>query len=499
MKKSTLRNLSFALCFFMLPGLFGHWQTSTACLLFLLCVAPAWLLGSKSRLFSVKVILGTVVLTVGVTLLLFYLLPENYHYQSHRRFHFTAVESFPVSAKLGLFLVLFVFATRILEKMLPLSISAIAYGYPRTQPVHQAYFGNIPYIYLKSRSLVFQIAIVLIIVLAIPLNTWMFDRGIGITGVAPTEALPFKLNGILTYTEKLIIPGIITLLYSYTCRSSLGFVLFLAFYAAFLGVATASRGAALLVMVLPLFFAWVDRRYMLFLVALLATGFAILLTTEARTFLHVVEDNLTSLNNSLGIIGSQYEAFRLIGDDFIYRILMIFPTFLGRIESFYMLFMSSQFDANAVGGPWPILLKSLHWGLVDLGHDAVHQEFFGHTVPIGFYNAAGTIASYAFWASNGHLWMLLFFTLTSSFFLVTFEFSVRRVFYKYELAPFLLAPFVFIVSIFYYMSPGWPVLNFIWLFFLFFAFVPRMSVLVLMFRIIGLDNYPVSYAKSSPK
>lgn len=477
-KISICRNLLLILCCLILIGLFGYWQASIACLFLFLCMLPGWLISQRSRFFSVKVILGTVIFTVSVSLVLFYLFPQDYHYQHHRPFNYTAIDSFPVSVILGLFFTLFVSASRVWEIILPSFIN------------HQSSASSILYTPPKSRSLIFQLIIFSIILCTIPFNIWMYNRGLGLTGVEPSEPLPYRLTGVLIYLEKLIIPGVITLLYLHTRRRSFSFILLLGFYASFIGISTLSRGVALLVLIFPLYFSWFEHRYILFLITLISALFAILLATEARYFLYLGENNSIIANNSLYIGGLIYETiFQLLQEQngIIHEIVMIFPLILSRIEAFHLLFLSSQFDASSVGGPWEIWLKSLHWGLTDLGHDAVHIEFFGSTVPMGFYNAASTLSSYTLWASNNNLSMLFIFALTSSFYLVTLEWSINRILYKYKLLC-LSSPFIFVISIFYYMSIGWPVFLPLTLLFLFLALVPRLTIVTFIFHIIGLQN-----------
>jgi hypothetical protein len=98
----------------------GQFQTVIAWWIMLACLLPALTWSTNSRALSVKIFVWITLITQGVTVLNFYLDPSKYSFQSHRPFHFTGLESLQVFYKVGIFLMVFLSVTNILERLLKL-------------------------------------------------------------------------------------------------------------------------------------------------------------------------------------------------------------------------------------------------------------------------------------------------------------------------------------------------------------------------------------------
>lgn len=456
----------------------------------ILCLLPAIILVQGSSFVSLKVAVWLAFISQAVTMPMFYLRPEAYQFQSHRPFGFTGFEALPVFLPLGIFLLALLASAALLSSLFKLAPRRLirrpinsAAGF-FTEGLAYLSSNNPQSLAGKAGSPLATLAIVSTVILMLPLNSWMFQMGIGLTGVTP-PLLPFRLSGGLTYFATYLVPFLLAYLYIRTSRRSLLIVLVLGAYSAFLGVSTVSRGAALLVILAPLAYSIIDRRWALLFTSILLASFSLFVTTFSRNVVFVVYSGSSFGDTSLGVIGTLLHAISLFEWD---AFLLIIPFIIGRLLSFQGLFMASQFDPGAVGGALNIFIKVLHRSLIDLGHDAMHIEMRGHTVTSGFYMGLSGFYGNGIAAINESLAYLPLFSLLGAIVLVTQELAIRRIAVKYSLIPVLTAPIIVLFSLKYIVSAGWPIGNYLLIALLVIAFIPRIKLFAGLIQFVGMGR-----------
>lgn len=478
----------------------GERETVLAWWVMLVCLLPALIWVQRSQFLSVKIFVWLACVTQAVTMPMFYLNPEGYAFQSYRPFGFTGLESLQVFFKLGVFLLVFLAVASLLEGVVKLPrVPASTVQQPPRARLSEANPGRDGLLRVSQKtSLISTSLILLVILLMIPLNQWMFQMGIGFTGVEPPK-LPYRLSGILTHLAKLIVPALLAFLYLRTNRRSLFLVTVLGVYGIYLGLCTASRGAALSIVFAPIVFALLDRRRLLFSFGLLLALAGAGIVTTSREFAYMATAGVsTRANTSLSILGVFLESSARMEWN---NLLLVLPSIIGRMVSFQGLFLASQVDPTMLGGCFAVWLKTLHWSLVDLGHEAVHLEVLGYMALKGFYNATSDSYAYVFWAVNGSTVYYLFFALSSALFLMLQEQAIRKTACRYGFPGLLAASMVFVLSVSFAITPGYP--QFVYIFFalLLFSKMPKFRGLQAFFRFTGVSNQsppPRASARMNP-
>ena len=465
--------------------LVGEVQTAVAWWIMIACLLPALIWVRRSQFLSIKVFVWTTFVTMAVTTPMFYLNPKLYTLQNHRPFDFTGLESLYVFSRVGVFLLVFLFITGILELFLKL---------PKENSGFTAANVIVPQITTtKSQfsiaqvrpltSLISSCLIVTVITAMVPLNSWMFDMGIGLTGAAPPE-LPYRLSGILAYFARLFIPMLLAFLYLRTRRRSLFIVGILGLYSLFLGVSTVSRSTALMIILPALVFALLDRRWILFGASAIFLTLSLAMASFSREVVFTVVGGVSGSNTSLGVINVLLEVAENLEWN---RILSIIPAIVGRIESFQSLWLASHVDPTSLGGGWSVLTKVVHWGLIDLGHDAVHLEVLGYTVAEGFYNVSAGVLAYMLWAMGESWFFSVSFALLYALFLMIQERSLQMIANRYAIQSLYISPLLVLLTANYFISPGWPIGNFVLLAVICFSRLPRFGVLAALLARIGVS------------
>ena len=426
----------------------GQNQLVIAWWLMLACMLIPVLWVGHSKFLSVKVFVWVAFITQAVTMPIFYLFPKAYASQTHRPFGFTGLEVLQVEIRLGAFLLVFLTIVSFLRRFIKHPSSLAIANKPSSLNVVLKILPRVS----KLGSFIRTALILIIILMAIPLNLWMFKMGVGITGIEPPR-LPYRLSGILYYTVRWILPGILALLYFQTRQKSVLLVLILVSYGLFLGVSTASRSAVVSLIIVPIVLAFLNRRWVLFSIAFTLGLISVGLTTASRAVIHVASIGKSDADTSLGVLVTMFEAAPLMDWS---KLLLILPAIIARLTSFEGLYLASQVDPSSFGGGFAVWLKSLHWRLADLSHEAVHWEHVGYVPPVGFYNAIADTYGYAFWGGNGMVVYYIFFALSSALFLMLQEQSIGRLANKFGLVGFLSTSLTVFLSIFFIIGPGFP-------------------------------------------
>lgn len=434
----------------------GEVQTAGALWIMIVCLLPPLLISLRTSYLSVKFYCATTLITQIITVPEFYLQPEQYYFARHRPFSFTALEALPVFLIVGLFLLVMACFVKLAQKGFGASPIKLLktrrdHGISEFRKVKKIFVIGARGRGISRHSTKYIIAIVLLVIALIPFNFWMFNMGIGITGAQPPR-LPYRLSGIFTYLQNYIMPVLLGYFYIKTKRNSFFLAIFLSVYALLLGMSTASRGLVLLVTAPIIAFAWLDRRWGIFSFTILAVGFGVMAVTFSRTIVHISDGITTGSYTELGVLGTLEKVFSLL--KWSPEMLLIPVGIVGRIESFQSMFLASRFNPEAVGGAGAIWLKTISMNWVDLGHDAIHMEYLGYTIPRGFYNVAGSLNSWMLMASNNNVLMVLPFAVYAAATLVILEKTIMRSAYKFCIPLRLAQSFLIFVTIWFYTGPG---------------------------------------------
>jgi hypothetical protein len=213
---STLKWIfSISILFTLVFLVLGQNQLVIAWWLMLACMLIPVLWVGHSKFLSVKVFVWVAAISQAVTMPIFYLFPEAYASQTHRPFGFTGLEVLQVEIRLGAFLLVFLIIVRFLRKFIKHPSSLAIVNKSSSLNVALKILPRVS----KLESFIMTALIIIIILMMIPLNLWMFKMGVGITGIEPPR-LPYRLSGILYYTVRWILPGILALFYLRTRQKS---------------------------------------------------------------------------------------------------------------------------------------------------------------------------------------------------------------------------------------------------------------------------------------
>ena len=441
--KYLLSLLALTGLFSLFLALMGAWQAAGALLIVIICLLPSVWVALRTSYLGLKIFCTTALITQVITVPVFYLQADRYPFGGHRPFGFTVMEALPTFLFLGLFLLLVAYLVKQSEWVV---------GEPvQWTDANQRARGNALSDGAASSQTIFVIGITLLIVVSLPVKFWMFDMGIGLVG-APPPQLPYRLSGILFYMFNSIIPLSIGYLYLKTHRKSLVLALIISAYAVVIGFTAVSKGVVLLTIAPIVAFAWLDRRWAILGVSGLLAMFGVMVATASREIVHISDGLTTGSFTDMGALGTLVEVMALL--EWSPEILLIFVDIAGRVEGFRGLLLASQFNPDAVGGAWAIFAKSINGNWADLGHDAMHLEYLGYTIPSGFYGIAASLNAWMMMAANKYLLMVLPFVLYAALSLVILEKMLMRAAHKYRLPLPLAQAVLFFATMWFYTGPG---------------------------------------------
>lgn len=435
---------SIFLCLASLASLMVGTEVLGAVIVHLLLTSPFLLLITRQTSFGVALYICIAAGISVATLFAFYLAPEVYNFNGHRPFGFGVLSAFQVSALLGLFFWL-------------LLVIDFVIGLLRVMPKKRilkrklSVFVNEPYnVLLPADSRQKNSILLLLLILTIPVKLWMFSNGVGMVGITPPE-LPFKLSGLLFYLFNWIIPWFIALLYVRSSRSS-GIFLFVIITGIISGICSLSKAVLLFYFISPTILALYDKHWIRFGFSVIACSLGIAAILSARSLLFLVTDGEVLLNLSYQI--STLLPILVTELNFSSEIFSVLVGVMDRIDGFQSLFLSSEFNPNAVSGEWQLFLRFLYAPWSEISTDSMHIEYLGYSLPAGFISVPSTITSQMLMTSNANLFFLVPFALVvvSTFRLL--DYGIRVFAIKYNLPTSIYFGLLFGASMFYYLSPG---------------------------------------------
>lgn len=464
-------------------ALTGQFEALIAWWVMIFCLSPSLIMVQSSQSTSMRTIIWLAFITQSVTTLMVYLQPDSYIYQNHRPLNFEGMESIRAFYKLGLYLTILVLISSKLERFIKIPEINSSNNFSKNAEIKIKQQKS-TILKISKNNLKYASYILIVIIIMLPVNIWMNKEGIGITGVLPPK-LPFKLSGILTYIAKLVIPILIAFIYSKTKRTSFLLVIALGIYSIVLGLSTASRSAALMVLASPLFFSIIDRKRGILITSILFLTTSLALTSFSRNYIYIINNNIVSANN-MGIIGVLSDTISSVSFN---HFITILPQIVGRFESFSQLWLASFVDPNKFGGVWKIFLHFIDNNFSELNHDAIHSEVLGYrNVPSSFYLVSTTVFTVPIWAGNVSWIFYFIFSTFISFFVLVLEKSIRKIANKYAIDKSFISPLIGLFVLMYCISPGWLIMNILWIVLVIISAFPKIRQIRLMSQFIGLSN-----------
>lgn len=419
---------------------------------------PPLLWALKTRYVALITICSIAFATQFITLPFFYLNKDKFAWGHVKPFGFTALEAFPMLAKVSVFLLALIIFFRWFYRI------AFIGGSPHNLKARlpQSWLstistkknqGAINALKPHRNAWLFVLFIIAIITVMVPLHFWMFSQGISIVGVEPPN-LPYRLSGILHYFTKYIIPLVLGYLYLKTERGFFPMLLLLA-YAWILGLSSVSRSALVLVMLPVLALAWLDRRHLLILVAGLGTLLGFSIVTLARAIVHIVVGGKSGAVTESGIGAILFEVIndpssRLMEVDFLF---MEFVGVFDRVDGFSNLVMSQYYNPNEVIGVFGFILRMINRNLAPFDLDLHHLQWQGNVLPEGFVNG-GALLSNAVIVGNEGLWWVLIGAMVAALTLVILEKSTERLFMRYRASELIGTGVIIFLCMTYFIETG---------------------------------------------
>lgn len=439
-------------------ALAGEYDTVLAWWVAIALLLPPLLWALKTRYTALVTICSIAFATQFVTLPFFYLNRDKFAWGHVKPFGFTALEAFPMLAKVSFFLLAMVMFFRWFYR-----ISFVG-GSPHNLKVRlpQSWLfeistkknqGAIVALKPHHNAQLFVLFIIAIITAMVPLHFWMFSQGISLVGVEPPN-LPYKISGFLHYFTKYIIPLVLGYLYLKTGRGFFPMVLLLT-YAWILGLSSVSRSALVLVMLPVLALAWLDCRRLLLLVAGLGTLLGFSTVSLARAFVHIVVGGKSGAVTESGIGAILFEIIndpssQLMDVDFLFLGLVgVFD----RVDGFSNLVMSQYYNPNEVIGVFGFILRMISRKLAPFDLDLHHIQWQGNVLPEGFVNG-GALLSNAVIVGNEGLWWVLIGAMVTALTLVILEKSTERLFMRYRASGLIGTGVISFLCMTYFIETG---------------------------------------------
>ena len=192
----------------------------------------------------------------------------------------------------------------------------------------------------------YNLYLVIIILLSIPINIWMFDNNIGLTGMGNSQDyLPFKIGGGLYYLMRFIIPAAIFYLYSRSERNN-SLAIIVITYGLFAGVSQVSKATLVLIILPIIIFAYSDKKSLILVLSVIGLLFFYSMIDVSRDYVYLIVNGVVEKNSSLSIFEVLYNTFEDIPD---FNLMESLYSLLSRIGGGQDLILGYQYDSSSIG------------------------------------------------------------------------------------------------------------------------------------------------------
>jgi len=432
--------LFFLLCLIsIILSIYGEYQTILAFWTAIILLLPGLILALRSKFISLKVLSSISFFTQTITVPIFFVLRSEFLWQNVKPFEFKAIEVAKILWPVSLLLVLLALFFNILSHIRIFNIRGSVQNLQNFD--QNGSYSIRAFLKPSMHPVIYSILMLITIAIVIPLNLWMFEKGIGLTGIEPPR-LPYRLSGILTYFAKYVIPLTLGFFY-YKTRHGFFLSIFLLAYGLILGFCTTSKGVLLLTMFPVLIIAFSEKKYRLLAIVGLGTLVAYAFISQVRDFVFTVTDNKSAAITNRSIIDLFFAIANGGKIKDLSFVLSMAAGILNRIEGFENLVMAHYYDPNAVSGAFGFIIR-LIWGpLAPINADLHHIQWLGHVLPLGFFNGGALLSTIVIISNDSIFWIVLA-AIVIAFILLTLEKSMLLVFEKYSL-PKAIGFFIIII------------------------------------------------------
>lgn len=274
--------------------------------------------------------------------------------------------------------------------------------FKRIIPTNFVYVDRLNLLNNKSYSKFSSILLVLFILLLSFINYWMFNNGIGLTGIEPPR-LPYKLSGFLYFFSRFFAPFIILYFYSKSSRSyTITFIILT--YALLAGISTVSRTTLTMYWLPVLFFSIVDKKYFLLFFSIFLFFTIFPLIENARNYVYQINDGVVGMNMNNNLFSIAEEVFKT--KDIISLKEAMFG-FVGRLGGTQDVVLADQYNNVKFANSYYEFLRVFFLSTkIDILK--VQEELYGFSPPQGFSPGDGAITASVLIISNKNLFILIF-------------------------------------------------------------------------------------------
>jgi hypothetical protein len=425
----------------------GESQTMWAWLSTIVLLLPSLILSLRTTFISLKVVCSIAFISQFITVPVFFFARDEFSWGHIKPFTFTVLEVWQILSVIGISLLIIILFFHTLTHFRLFAIPNSNPERGRGIPKKNIILNNITS--PSKHPWLFVLLILLVIITVVPVNNWMFSRGIGLTGVESFR-LPYKLSGILHYCTAFIIPLLLGFLYFKTHHTLFPAILLLG-YGLILGLSSISRSQLIMVCLPVLMLASLERKKILLIFSSLFVIEAFSIVTLVRDVVYVMVGNRINANTGpiLEILAKILDRPEFMDFSLLFNNLV---SIFNRIEGFENLVMAHYYDPNAVMSPWGFVVQIIWQPLAPFDIDLHHIQWQGNVLPEGFVNC-GSLLSTILIASNDNLLWIIIFGFLIAVILLLLEKSVKRIAYKYnfpnEISAFIIA---FLTIIFFTAS-----------------------------------------------
>ena len=465
-------NFFFILFVFSIVNLFfGNVSLCIGLIFAKIIFIPSIILSSKSSMFSIKVFAWITFICIYSGFYFFYLKFDDYNQFIY--FSYEDLDYLEVFAKVGLFLLVVIFFILFYEKYIKKS------KFKYSENINISEDINVANNFKNKNSIFFVFLIIFFVATSIPLMNMMIELGIGVTGARPTQ-LPFKLTGISVHFFKTFLPIFLGVLYLTTKRNSVFMLLILSVFAIYGGAILSSKTIVIATLIIPLFFAIFDKRWLLAFLTLILINIGIELTILVRPYLYLAIDKVIYVNEDFKMMEFFLtQPVNINSINFFNNIFLI----LDRILSFKAIYRASEIPVSDILSGFDVWLHTLDWNLDQLGFfdkfptDELHYMTLGYNVATGIYNLSSDIFTKFLWSINSSFLYLILMSLTISILFIVIENTIYNLKNKYHVNERFakLAIVFFTLSI--TMHPGYPFLKYMLLIIIFLNLFPKIKQL----------------------
>jgi hypothetical protein len=331
-----------------------------------------------------------------------------------------------------------------------------------------------------SKNKVYNVFLFVFLLFLAFLNKWMFDNGIGLTGIEPPK-LPYRLSGILYFFSRFFAPLIILYLYS-KCIRNYRITLLIIVYATWAAITSVSRTTLTMLWLPVIFFAILDKRYIL-LFSVVFLFFSIFPFIElARNYVYQIDNGVVGMNMDYSIGNIIWELFNtretLSLKDALFG-------FIGRLGGTQDVILADQYNNESFASIF-LEFKRVFLLSNEVEILKVQSELFGFNPPEGFSPGDGALSASILIISRKSIIIIIILSLFVSALLHFHELLLYRLalIFNYPALTFFLSLFFNMLFV--------PRLNFLWMY----SYLFILFSIIYVLKITNVKKFVIKHNKN---